>query len=337
MSNLKPPSTLQGIGTTSDGATATPRQKFRKGDRSRRMWTPREEEILASCLVELVAGGWKSDNGFRAGYLQKIEDSIRIEFPNTDIQGTPHVTSRISAWKKSYGILRNILARTGVGFNHDGTHKIDCDDEQWAHIVMADKNARGMRSKSWPLWGTWQMIFGKDRASGGAAEEVQKAAAELRPQRATVSECNENNFSPSTDDVLDSEANGGPLHTDLHDDGSGNEGRVTSTTTKGTGKKHKVVSSDEAMMDFMAKLHADTNSRLDLVASKIGYEFDLGKARQEVFNKLEIVEGLSLEERYDLCNILGDKSQRLEIFIGMPAHARLGYLKRLLSKHRDFN
>ncbi|KAG6394781.1 hypothetical protein SASPL_145371 [Salvia splendens] len=204
------------------GATATPRQKFRIGDRSRRMWTPCEEEILASCLVELVACGWKSDNGFRADYLQKIEDSIRIEFPNTDIQGTPHVTSKISAWKKSYDILRNILARTRVGFNHDGTHKIDCDDEQWAQA-------------------TWQMIFGKDRASGGAAEEVQKAAAELRPQRATVSECNENNFSPSTDDVLDSEAHGGPPHTDLHDDGSGNEGRVTSTTTKGTGKKRKVV------------------------------------------------------------------------------------------------
>ncbi|XP_042026836.1 uncharacterized protein LOC121773990 isoform X2 [Salvia splendens] len=148
MSNLKPPSTLQGIGTTSDGATATPRQKFRIGDRSRRMWTPCEEEILASCLVELVACGWKSDNGFRADYLQKIEDSIRIEFPNTDIQGTPHVTSKISAWKKSYDILRNILARTRVGFNHDGTHKIDCDDEQWA---QADKNARGMRTKSWPL------------------------------------------------------------------------------------------------------------------------------------------------------------------------------------------
>lgn len=57
------------------GMNSSPRQKFRKGDRTRRMWTPREEEILAETLLELVARGWKADNGFRAGYLTKIEDS----------------------------------------------------------------------------------------------------------------------------------------------------------------------------------------------------------------------------------------------------------------------
>lgn len=114
----------------------TPRKKFRKGDRTRRMWTPREEEILAATLLELVARGWKSDNGFRAGYLTKIEDSLRAEFPNTDLKGTPHITSKISAWKKSYGLLRNILSRSGVGFNTDNEYKIDCSDDQWEQIVQ---------------------------------------------------------------------------------------------------------------------------------------------------------------------------------------------------------
>ena len=109
--------------------------KFKKGDRTRRMWTSREEEILAATLVELVARGWKSDNGFRAGYLQKIVDSIRAEFPTSDIRGTPHVTSKLQAWKNNYNSLRKILARTGVGFNPHGDFKIDCDDEQWEQIV----------------------------------------------------------------------------------------------------------------------------------------------------------------------------------------------------------
>ncbi|KAL1536536.1 hypothetical protein AAHA92_29172 [Salvia divinorum] len=108
----------------------SPRQKFRKGERSRRMWTLREEEILVASLLELVARGWKSDNGFRAGYLSKIEDSLRSEFPNTNLKGTLHITSKISAWKKSYGSLIGILGRTGIGFNTDGDHKIDYCDEQ---------------------------------------------------------------------------------------------------------------------------------------------------------------------------------------------------------------
>ncbi|KAG6392948.1 hypothetical protein SASPL_147177 [Salvia splendens] len=36
-----------------------------KSDRSRRIWSVREEDILMATLKELAANGWKSDNGFR--------------------------------------------------------------------------------------------------------------------------------------------------------------------------------------------------------------------------------------------------------------------------------
>ncbi|KAG6418410.1 hypothetical protein SASPL_120614 [Salvia splendens] len=31
---------------------------------------------------------WKSDNGFRTGYLGKIEDALKAQFSLTDIKGT---------------------------------------------------------------------------------------------------------------------------------------------------------------------------------------------------------------------------------------------------------
>ena len=112
------------------GVAGSGRQKFRKGDRSRRIWIFREEEILAATLLDLVAHGWKSDNGFRTGYLTKIEERLRTEFLNCDIRRTPHITSKIGTWKKSYGILRSILSRTGVGLNLHNDFMIDCDGEQ---------------------------------------------------------------------------------------------------------------------------------------------------------------------------------------------------------------
>ncbi|KAG6436760.1 hypothetical protein SASPL_101662 [Salvia splendens] len=47
---------VRGLGSQSQGTCTfgSPGQKFRKGERSRRMWTLREEEILASTLLELV-------------------------------------------------------------------------------------------------------------------------------------------------------------------------------------------------------------------------------------------------------------------------------------------
>lgn len=97
------------------GMPAAPRQKFRKGDQTPRVWTLREEEILAATLLELKSRDWVSDKGFRDGYLGIIEDRILRAFPNSDIKRRPHMTSKISSWKESYNSLRQILGRTGVG------------------------------------------------------------------------------------------------------------------------------------------------------------------------------------------------------------------------------
>ncbi|KAL1563231.1 hypothetical protein AAHA92_05721 [Salvia divinorum] len=109
------------IGCSTEGKIGVVRNKFRKGDCSRRMWTVREEEILIASLLELVALG-----------------------------DSPHVVSKITAWKMSYGSLRCILGRSGVGFNMNGEYKIDIDDDQWAQVVMVDREAKFMRNKSWP-------------------------------------------------------------------------------------------------------------------------------------------------------------------------------------------
>ncbi|KAG6407499.1 hypothetical protein SASPL_130490 [Salvia splendens] len=264
-----------------DVVIGTPQNKFRKGERSRRMWTPKEEDILAATLLELTATGWKSDNGFRAGS---------------------------GSWKKSYGLLRSILSRTGVGWNHHGDHKFDCSDEQWEQIVQADKDTKYMQNKSWPLWETWKTIFGKDRASGLAAEEIGAAAKNIRAQVSGGSQVYENDYHPS------------------FEISSLNRIRRCPTTLR----KSKKPSPDADLMEFLGNLHERTDARVEMISKRIGYEFDMGQARQEVFEKLCTVDGLSLAQRYRLCNILGDKPQRLEVFIGIPVNARLGYLLCLI-------
>lgn len=195
--------------------------------------------------------------------------------------------------------------------------------------MQADKNAKFMRHKSWPFWETWKCIFGEDRACGGGAEELDTAAEETRPQEPAQSQCNENDYGPPLDDVPTEANSPAEEQADLPGHGSGNDERQT-YATKTRYLKRKNGSSDDALMEFLGNLHAETNSRLEAIAARIGYEFDLGQARQAVFDKLGTVDGLTLDERYELCDILSDKSQRLEVFMGMPANARLGYVKRFL-------
>lgn len=84
-------------------------------------------------MKEAVAEGWKSDNGFRGGYLRFLEDAMRREFPNAGLKGEPHIRSRIKIWKMNYASLTTILSRSGVGFKAD--FSIDCTNQQWEEII----------------------------------------------------------------------------------------------------------------------------------------------------------------------------------------------------------
>ncbi|KAG6397693.1 hypothetical protein SASPL_143863 [Salvia splendens] len=69
------------------GSSQYHRSSYQRNEIGHRSWTDREEAVLISALKELVALGWKSDNGFRGGYLTKIEELMQKEFPRTDIKG----------------------------------------------------------------------------------------------------------------------------------------------------------------------------------------------------------------------------------------------------------
>lgn len=186
-----------------------------------------------------------------------------------------------------------------------------------------------MRTKSWPYWETWKCIFGKDRACGLGAEQLATAASRVRSQIAGGSQVNENDYHPSLDD-MSFDTSPPPLQPADNFDINSRQSDKELSSTKTTSMKRKRDLSDAPLMEYLGNLHTETNARLEMISKRIGYEFDMGQARQEVFDKLCTVDGLNLDQRYELCNILGDKPQRLEVFIGMPPTARLGYLLKLI-------
>ncbi|KAL8466355.1 hypothetical protein ACS0TY_035454 [Phlomoides rotata] len=137
-----------------------------KNVRSRRSWTKLEEDALVLCLIEIVNNGWKSDNGFRAGFQRELEKEMRALIPGTNLLATPHINSKIHQWKKDYGSLFDVLSKSGVGWNCT-THTLDVIDEGvWEAQNKADPHLKGMRFKSWSYYEQWQDIFGRDRATG---------------------------------------------------------------------------------------------------------------------------------------------------------------------------
>ncbi|KAL8485269.1 hypothetical protein ACS0TY_027536 [Phlomoides rotata] len=82
-----------------------------KNVRSRRSWTKIEEDALVLCLIEIVNNGWKSDNGFRAGFQRELEKGMRALIP--DIFGRDRATGEHAA--AAIDIVNDMLRYSETG------------------------------------------------------------------------------------------------------------------------------------------------------------------------------------------------------------------------------
>ncbi|XP_042044750.1 uncharacterized protein LOC121790663 [Salvia splendens] len=313
-----------------NGGFPTSGRKQGKSDRRRRSWTEAEEMCLLSSLKELVSLGWKSDNGFRNGYQQKLEDSLRLAFPRCDIKANPHISSKIHTWKKIYGALSLVLGRSGVGFNLNGDYKIDCNEEQWEQIIKADNGARFLRNKGWPYYDDWTIVFGKDRANGESSKDTDAAVEQLHVQ------------------PLPADINGDEYHVSF--DSSFEQSKEYDHTSPATNydsafssakdgapqacnkKKRKSRDDFDDLVQVISKMHESTNDRLEHLAKRIGYEFDLTKARQEVFELVGGIPGLTLGQIFDASDFILEKVEKLDFFMSLPPMAKQAYVYRALEK-----
>lgn len=88
--------------------------------RNKRFWTYDEDAILIKCLHELAFDPkWRSESGFKNGYMNKLEEMIKRLLPNCGLKADPHIESRIKHWSEKYSALAEMLSTSGFGWDAD--------------------------------------------------------------------------------------------------------------------------------------------------------------------------------------------------------------------------
>ncbi|KAL8459958.1 hypothetical protein ACS0TY_031746 [Phlomoides rotata] len=168
-----------------------------KAHRGRKSWSRVEEDALIHCLTDIVNGGWKTDNAFKAGFQRELEKGMRKLLTGTDIVVNPHINSKLHVWKKEYSALSDLLSKSGIGWNST-TSMIDVEHEDiWDTCRRADPQVKGIRYKTWPYYSSWIEIFGKDRATGeNAIDPIDLVNDLLRSNGQEQGGDNEENYIP---------------------------------------------------------------------------------------------------------------------------------------------
>ncbi|CAA0828037.1 Unknown protein [Striga hermonthica] len=148
----------------------------------RRVWNEDEKRALIEGLRDLVARGWKCDNGFRNGYAIILEQHMQKKFPGSTIRAEPHISSKITVWKKNYGSLLEMLGTSGFEWSQTGNMITVRDEDVWISYMKAHPKAKGLRYKPWPLFPNWVEIFGKNRATEEGAKTQRIAVYDALKQ-----------------------------------------------------------------------------------------------------------------------------------------------------------
>ncbi|XP_015893075.2 uncharacterized protein LOC107427220 [Ziziphus jujuba] len=279
---------------------------------TRRSWNKIEEEALLTILEDVVSRGGKCDNGsFKPGTINQIEKALQESCPNSGLKATPHIDSKMRKWKKYYGLICDMMNRSGFVWN-DVRKCIEVDSEEaWLTYVQHNKDARGWRGKPFPIFDRLANILGKDRATGRGAETPVEMAKELDREEENMKE-NMNDGDESS-----------PVS--VH-----NQNRSTATSSHTKKRNRSADNIDDIAMASFQQMFEKSIEHLSVITEKL---VKGNEDRSDISAELSTM-GLSEDDHLDVFQTIIDKPQYVSTFKSLKGDLKERFVKKLLKQIR---
>ncbi|GAB2295037.1 hypothetical protein Dimus_038331 [Dionaea muscipula] len=302
-------------------ATTRKRGKAKiEGGRGRRIWTKREEEFLLSAMIELVTDPkWKLDTGaFRNGFFVEVEKKLVLAFPGTDLRSSPHIESKVKAWKKNYHTISDMLKTSGFGWDDEAKMVLVDSEDVWQAYIKKEPDATNMRDKPFPFYEDWLVLFGKDRATGELAEGVVDMVDNMNLEE------------------LDADVDGLPTDVPQETHSTGPASLSATTISKGGKKRGRANEGvtkclNEMVASFSACFH-ESNTSMAKIADAIGYAKE-GRIARKNLNEALMMLPLTIKQRCRALRLLSKDDNLVDIFYSMSENMeRMELIEGLLEE-----
>ncbi|KAG8369809.1 hypothetical protein BUALT_Bualt14G0052400 [Buddleja alternifolia] len=99
---------------------------------------------------------------------------------------------------------------------------------------------------------------------------------------------------------------------------------------KSKGKKRKSMDGQDPMYQLMGTFCQNTDVRLGEIAQRIGYDYDVSKARKEIYGVVGKIEGLSLQHKLKVSRLLAKNTEDLELFLSLDDVGKTEFVQMTL-------
>ncbi|KAG6502999.1 hypothetical protein ZIOFF_035288 [Zingiber officinale] len=160
--------------------SSMPMKVKRKTHSTKHLWTKQEDAALVDCLVKFSKDlAWKSENGFRTGYLLHLEKLMAVKVPSSNLKATPHIKSMYKLLKRQFHAINEMINHNS-GFGWSDVEKcITALKDVFDDWVKSHPAAVGLRNKEFPHLNDLMSMWGKDRATGVGAETPADAVEDI--------------------------------------------------------------------------------------------------------------------------------------------------------------
>ncbi|KAL9242104.1 hypothetical protein vseg_016139 [Gypsophila vaccaria] len=130
--------------TGSGGASGGGRGK------NKRFWTKEEDNALVMALSDLNADPhWKCENGFRNGYMVRLEEIISKIVPGCGLKALPHIDSRLKTLVTKFRAIVQMLGTSGFKWD-DERQMISVERSVYDEYCKAHPNCKKLYGHVFP-------------------------------------------------------------------------------------------------------------------------------------------------------------------------------------------
>ncbi|XP_074560120.1 uncharacterized protein LOC141816187 [Curcuma longa] len=324
---------IKGVTTTKDAPTeqvksSMPTKFKRKTPSTKHLWTKQEDVVLVDCLVELSKNSvWKSENGFRTGYLLHLEKVMAAKLPSSNLKAIPHIQSRYKLLKRQFHAINEMLNHSsGFGWN-DVEKCIIATKDVFDDWVKSHPAAIGLRNKEFPHLDDLMFVWGKDHATGANAEIPTD----------TVEEINLCDEEIDTFELEKEEYAEGHKDEEFDDDNQNisetPSSSVCSTNKKSTRKKKRKF--DDALGDLVGVIRKYITfvSKFDEeISNYFKQQTENNHRKKKIYEELIELSEFSEQQIMDVGEYILKDEYKLDNFFALPKIFRRSYVLKLLSE-----
>uniref|UniRef100_A0A803L798 Myb/SANT-like domain-containing protein n=1 Tax=Chenopodium quinoa TaxID=63459 RepID=A0A803L798_CHEQI len=305
--------------------------------KNKRYWTYEEDAVLIRYLHELSCDPkWKCDNGFKNGYMNKLEEMINGVLPNCGLRAVPHIESRIKNWSEKYSAFAEMLSTSGFGW--DAEQKLlQVDKAVYDEWVKTHKKAKGLYGVPFVHYETLAEIYAKDKATGDVSESfvdaIEGIDQEIDKQPLIVESDEEDDVNSTNSDTYSSTSQSGKRPVKIEDD------HITpSKMAKSLCRNDDddLVASLHDVSNNFGKIFENINVNLGTMASAWSKAEEREQRMDEKVNKVldEVMklDGISPSKALEVATILMAEEHKLRIFYQAPFNMKKQYAIDLLKK-----